>query len=55
MRWYRDAVGMDGAAPDAAQRTRLLEYNADDVAATHAVRQWMTSPAIDTVPLMAEL
>jgi predicted RecB family nuclease len=55
MRWYRDAVGMDGAAPDAAQRTRLLEYNADDVAATHAVRLWMTSPAIDAVPLMAEL
>ncbi|QNG53832.1 TM0106 family RecB-like putative nuclease [Pseudonocardia petroleophila] len=55
MRWYRDAVGMDGAAPDAVQRARLLEYNADDVAATHAVRHWMTSPAIDDVPLAADL
>ncbi|MCX6464729.1 MAG: TM0106 family RecB-like putative nuclease, partial [Pseudonocardiales bacterium] len=55
MRWYRDAVGMDGAPPDAAQRARLLQYNADDVAATHAVREWMTSPVIESVPLMAEL
>ena len=55
MRWYRDAVGLDGAPPDPAQRQRLLEYNADDVAATHALRVWMTSPAIDEVPLAAEL
>jgi predicted RecB family nuclease len=55
MRWYRDAVGMDGAAPDEHQRRRLLEYNADDVAATRALREWMTSPAIDEVPLAAEL
>lgn len=55
MRWYRDAVGMDGAPPDPTQRQRLLEYNADDVAATHAVREWMTSPAIDMVPLAADL
>jgi predicted RecB family nuclease len=55
MRWYRDAVGLDGAPPDPAQRQRLLEYNADDVAATHALRMWMTSPAIDEVPLAAEL
>jgi len=55
MRWYRDAVGMDGAAPDAAQRRRLVEYNADDVAATRTLREWMTSPAIDDVPLASEL
>jgi predicted RecB family nuclease len=55
MRWYRDAVGMDGAPPDAVQRERLLEYNADDVAATQALREWMTSAAIDEVPLAAEL
>ena len=55
MRWYRDAVGLDGAPPDPAQRQRLLEYNADDVAATHALRVWMTSPAIDEVPLAADL
>jgi predicted RecB family nuclease len=55
MRWYRDAVGMDGAPPDEAQRRRLLEYNADDVAATRALREWMTSAAIDEVPLAADL
>ena len=55
MRWYRDAVGMDGERPDPAQRRRLLEYNADDVAATHALRVWMSSPAIDDVPLGADL
>jgi predicted RecB family nuclease len=55
MRWYRDAVGMDGAPPDDAQRQRLLEYNADDVAATRVLREWMTSPAIDDVPLAADL
>ena len=55
MRWYRDAVGLDGAAPDPAQRQRLLEYNADDVAATQALREWMTSPAIEEVPLAADL
>ena len=55
MRWYRDAVGLDGAPPDPAQRRRLLEYNADDVAATHALREWMTSPGIEDVPLAADL
>ena len=55
MRWYRDAVGMDGAEPDPAQRMRLLEYNADDVHATHALRHWMCSPSIDDVPLASEL
>jgi predicted RecB family nuclease len=55
MRWYRDAVGMDGAARDPQQRRRLLEYNADDVAATRAVRAWMTSPAVLEVPLARDL
>ncbi|NMI01044.1 TM0106 family RecB-like putative nuclease [Pseudonocardia sp. K10HN5] len=55
MRWYRDAVGMDGAPPDPEQRRRLLEYNADDVAATRALREWMSSPAIAEVPLAGEL
>ena len=55
MRWYRAAVGIDGDEPDPTQRERLLTYNADDVAATHAVRNWMTSPAIEEVPLAAEL
>jgi predicted RecB family nuclease len=55
MRWYRDAVGMDGAARDPEQRRRLLEYNADDVAATRALRDWMTSPAVEEVPLATDL
>jgi predicted RecB family nuclease len=55
MRWYRDAVGMDGAPPDRGQRRRLLEYNADDVAATRALREWMSSSASTAVPLAADL
>ena len=55
MRWYRAAVGMDGVPPDARQRQRLLEYNADDVAATRALREWMSSPAVEAVPLAADL
>jgi predicted RecB family nuclease len=55
MRWYRDAVGLDGAPPDPAQRERLLRYNADDVQATHVLREWMCSPALAEVPLATEL
>ncbi|WP_245585510.1 TM0106 family RecB-like putative nuclease [Pseudonocardia asaccharolytica] len=55
MRWYRDAVGMDGAPPELAQRQRLLRYNEDDVVATKALREWMTSPAVEHVPLAADL
>jgi hypothetical protein len=55
MRWYRDAVGMDGVEPDHLQRRRLLEYNADDVAATHALREWMTLRVVKEVPLAGDL
>ncbi len=55
MRWYRDAVGMDGAEPDPVQRDRLLAYNADDVAATHALRGWMSSAAVLEVPLASDV
>lgn len=55
MRWYREAVGMDGGAPDAAQRERLLRYNADDVHATLALRQWMTGPAMEGIPYLGDL
>ena len=43
MRWYRDAVALDGGEPDTAQRERLLVYNADDVRATWTLRTWLTS------------
>lgn len=52
MAWYRRAVGYD-APPDAGQRTRLLEYNEDDVRATRALRVWMSTRAAEEVPLIA--
>jgi predicted RecB family nuclease len=55
MRWYRDAVGMDGAPADAAQRRRLLEYNEDDVQATYTLRGWMSSPAVNEIPYVGDL
>ncbi|GAA3860618.1 TM0106 family RecB-like putative nuclease [Saccharothrix violaceirubra] len=55
MRWYRDAVGMDGHPPEPAQRRRLLEYNEDDVRATHALRTWMTSDAMADLPFAGDL
>lgn len=50
MRWYRDAVGLDGSAPVHSQRERLLHYNEDDVRATLAIRRWMSSDAVNDVP-----
>ncbi|SFW52330.1 TM0106 family RecB-like putative nuclease [Amycolatopsis australiensis] len=55
MRWYRDAVGMDGETPDAAQRERLLRYNEDDVLATRALREWISTRAQAEVPYMFDL
>lgn len=55
MRWYRAAVGLDGAEPDPAQRERVLTYNADDVRATCALRHWMSSEAVRQVPFVDDL
>jgi predicted RecB family nuclease len=55
MRWYRAAVGMDGVEPDSVQRTRLLEYNEDDVRATAALRGWMASPEVNRIPYVGDL
>ncbi|MGH3824132.1 MAG: TM0106 family RecB-like putative nuclease [Pseudonocardiaceae bacterium] len=55
MRWYSDAVGMNGGEPDLAQRARLLTYNADDVRATHALRRWMSSERVNDVPYAGDL
>lgn len=55
MRWYRDAVGMDGGEPDMSQRVRLFEYNEDDVRATHALRKWMSSPEVQEIPFVDDL
>ncbi|MGW4521420.1 TM0106 family RecB-like putative nuclease [Amycolatopsis sp. NPDC004378] len=55
MRWYRDAVGMDGEVPDTGQRERLLRYNEDDVLATRALREWISERAQAEVPYMFDL
>ncbi|MGH3912401.1 MAG: TM0106 family RecB-like putative nuclease [Pseudonocardiaceae bacterium] len=55
MRWYRDAVGLDGGDPELTQRERLLTYNADDVRATHALRCWMSSAQVCQVPFAGDL
>ncbi|MBM7771084.1 putative RecB family nuclease [Actinokineospora baliensis] len=55
MRWYRDAVGLDGGEPELPQRTRLLEYNEDDVRATATLRAWMTSPAVNDIPYVGDI
>ncbi|WP_432849090.1 TM0106 family RecB-like putative nuclease [Amycolatopsis sp. CA-161197] len=55
MRWYRDAVGMDGETPDDTQRERLLQYNEDDVLATKALREWMSDRAQVEVPFMLDI
>ncbi len=55
MRWYRDAVGMDGGEPDLTQRTRLFEYNEDDVRATQVLRHWMSSEQVTRIPFVGDL
>jgi predicted RecB family nuclease len=55
MRWYRDAVGFDGAPADHSQRRRLLDYNEDDVRATRALREWMCSDAMARLPYLGDL
>lgn len=55
MRWYRNAVGLDDATLDVSARTRLLEYNEDDVLATFTLREWMNSPAIEKIPYAGDL
>jgi predicted RecB family nuclease len=55
MRWYRLAVGLDGEAPDPAQRDRLLAYNEDDVLATWTLRRWMSSPEVLSIPYAGDL
>lgn len=54
MSWYREAVGMAGE-PDPSQRTRLLEYNEDDVVATKVLREWMTDRAVLDIPHIDDL
>ena len=55
MRWYRDAVGMDGAPVALDQRRRLLVYNEDDVRATKRLREWLGSAEVTEVPYFGDL
>ncbi|MGH3431992.1 MAG: TM0106 family RecB-like putative nuclease, partial [Thermocrispum sp.] len=55
MRWYREAVGMDGGVPDVGERERLLRYNEDDVRATYTLREWMTSSVMQRIPHVGDL
>ena len=55
MRWYRDAVGLDGDPPEPSQRDRILAYNEDDVRATWTIRRWMTSEAALKIPFADDL
>ncbi|WP_460721490.1 TM0106 family RecB-like putative nuclease [Nocardia heshunensis] len=54
MAWYRLAVAYEGGEPDMSQRTRILEYNEDDVQATKVLRDWMTDRADAEVPGIAD-
>ncbi len=42
--WFADAVHDADASTRDQARTRVLEYNEDDVTATHALRAWLRSP-----------
>lgn len=55
MDWYAEAVGLTGRTPDQDQRTRLLEYNEDDVVATKVLREWMSGPAVIGIPYADDL
>jgi predicted RecB family nuclease len=55
MRWYRDAVGLDGDPAQLSQRRRLLEYNEDDVRATRRLREWMSSDEVLLLPYVGDL
>lgn len=43
MRWFNDAVGAASEQERTQARTRVLEYNEDDVRATWHVRRWLRS------------
>ena len=55
MDWYRRAVGIGGVDVDLSQRSRLLEYNEDDVLATKVLREWMDGSAVDELPFADDL
>ena len=53
--WYRHAVNPDHADDAVRLKEKLLDYNAADVYATLAVRDWLTSHAFTGLPSAREL
>lgn len=53
--WYRHAVNPDPADAPVRLKEKLLDYNAADVYATLAVRDWLTSHAFTELPSAREL
>jgi predicted RecB family nuclease len=49
MTWYREALDNADPSVRAANRSRLLAYNEDDVRATLAVRDWLCRADLDPV------
>ncbi len=57
MLWYRVGVGIDPGFGDedrAAQRERILAYNEDDVKATAALREFMSSERVNALPVVGD-
>ncbi|MGC3953584.1 MAG: TM0106 family RecB-like putative nuclease [Propionicimonas sp.] len=52
MRWFNDAIDADSDQERTQARTRVLEYNEDDVRATWHVRRWLRS--LPTAPAHTE-
>ncbi len=49
MSWHRNAVTHPDPAVRASNRQRLLNYNEDDVRATHAVRHWLARAELPSI------
>ncbi len=49
MTWHREVVDNPDPAVRAENRSRLLVYNEDDVRATHAVREWLSTAPIPSI------
>jgi len=53
--WLEEARHASSESDRDAARRRLLEYNEDDVRATHRLREWMTSDAMSRLPYAGDL